>query len=175
MLLLDSNYALPLGGDWGWGLVLLLILLYGAFRGWKNGLIREVISFTGFFIGLYLAYHYYKEVGWGAVGFLLIWIGVPLVLGTAAWLVTKVLDKVFVIGTVNRLLGAVAGFLKYAILLGCLIIVIDYVRETKHRLEENPVVRVLEKMANILFPMETPLPASTEGEGEDTAPMEEAE
>ena len=146
-------------------LICLAILLYGAFRGWQNGLIREVISISGFFIGLYLAYHYYKEVGWGAIGFLLIWIGVPLVLGIAAWLVTKVIDKIFVIGTVNRLMGAIAGLVKYAFLLGCLIMVIDYVREVKSKLEENPVVKILEAVPSALFPMDSP-PATPCEEGE---------
>ena len=152
MLFLSSNYSPPSGGDWGWGLLCLAILLYGAFRGWRNGLIREVISFAGFFIGLYLAYYYYKQADVGVLGFLLIWIGVPLVLGIAAWLVTKVLDNIIVVGTLNKLLGAAAGFLKYAFLLGCLIMAIDYVRETKAKLEENPVVKTLVTVPQHLFP-----------------------
>ena len=152
MLFLFSNYSPPSGGDWGWGLLCLAILLYGAFRGWRNGLIREVISFAGFFIGLYLAYYYYKQADVGVLGFLLIWIGVPLVLGIAAWLVTKVLDNIIVVGTLNKLLGAAAGFLKYAFLLGCLIMAIDYVRETKAKLEENPVVKTLVTVPQHLFP-----------------------
>lgn len=133
-------------------LLLLAILLYGAFRGWRNGLVKEVISFFGIFIGFYLAYYFYKQAQVGVLGFLLIWIGVPLVLGIIAWLITKVLDKIIVIGTMNKLLGAAAGFLKYAFLLGCVIMAIDYVREAKHKLEENPVVKALEAVPNVLFP-----------------------
>lgn len=133
-------------------LICLAILLYGAFRGWRNGLVKEVISFAGFFLGLYLAYYYYKEVGGGILGFLLIWIGVPLVLGVVAWLITKLLDKMLVIGTMNKLLGAAAGFLKYALLLGCLIMVIDYAREVKSKYEDNPVVKALQTVPKLLFP-----------------------
>ena len=156
MLLLDSNYAPLSGGDWGWGLVLLLILLYGAFRGWKNGLIKEIVSFFGIFVGFYLAYHFYKQSEVGVLGFLLIWICVPLVLGIVAWLITKVLDNIIVLGTMNKLFGAVAGFLKFAFLIGCVILAIDYVREAKHKLEENPVMKVLEAVPNALFPMKEP-------------------
>ena len=113
---------------------------------------KEVISFFGIFIGFYLAYYFYKQAQVGVLGFLLIWIGVPLALGIIAWLITKVLDKILVIGTMNKLLGAAAGFLKYAFLLGCVILAIDYVRETKHKLEENPVVKALEAVPNALFP-----------------------
>ena len=118
-------------------LLCLAVLLYGAFRGWKNGLVKEVISFVGFFLGFFIAYEYYKRAEVGVLGFLLIWIGIPLVLGMIAWLVTKVIDKIIVVNTLNRLLGAAAGFLKYAFLIGCVILAIDYVREAKNKLEEK--------------------------------------
>lgn len=133
-------------------IICLGILLYGAWRGWKNGLVKEVISFAGFFLGFFIAYEYYKRSEVGVLGFLLIWIGVPLVLGLIAWLVTKVLDKIIVVSTLNRLLGAAAGFLKYAFLIGCVILAVDYVREAKHKLEENPVVKTLETVPSVLFP-----------------------
>ena len=133
-------------------LICLAILLYGAFRGWRNGLLREVISFTGFFIGLYLAYRYYEQVGFGVFGFLLIWIIVPLTLGFVAWMITKLLDEIIVIGTVNKLLGAAVGFLKYALLLGCLMMLVDYVREVKSQVETNPLVQALKATPKYLFP-----------------------
>ena len=133
-------------------LLCLAILLYGAFRGWKNGLVKEVISFAGFFLGFFIAYEYYKRSEVGVLGFLLIWIGIPLVLGMIAWVITKVLNKIIVVSTLNKLLGAAAGFLKYAFLIGCVILAIDYVREAKNKLEENPVVKVLEAVPNLLFP-----------------------
>ena len=148
----------------------LAVLLYGAFRGWKNGLVKEVVTFVGFFLGFVIAYEYYKQSDVGVLGFLLIWIGVPLVLGIAAWLITKILDKIIVIGTLNRLLGSVAGFLKYAFLLGCIILAIDYVREAKHKLEENHFVKVLEAVPGLLFPEVRPVDdasASSIEDGED--------
>lgn len=133
-------------------LLCLAILLYGAFRGWRNGLIKEVVSFVGIFVGFYIAYHFYKQSEVGVLGFLLIWIGVPLVLGVVAWLITKLLDQIVVVGTTNKLLGAVAGFLKYAFLLGCIILAINYVRDVKERVEQNPVVKALEAVPGFLFP-----------------------
>ena len=53
-------------------LLCLAVLLYGAFRGWKNGLVKEVISFVGFFLGFFIAYEYYKRAEVGVLGFLLI-------------------------------------------------------------------------------------------------------
>lgn len=133
-------------------LLCLAILLFGAWRGWKNGLIKEVVSFTGIFLGFYIAYHYYKQADVGVLGFLLIWIGVPLILSVLAWLITKLFDKMKVIGTTNKLLGAAAGFLKYAFLLGCIMLAIDYVREVKHKVEESSMMKVLQVVPDYLFP-----------------------
>lgn len=130
----------------------LAILLFGAWRGWKNGLIKEVVSFTGIFLGFYVAYHYYKQSDVGVLGFLLIWIGIPLILGVLAWLVTKIFDQMKVVGTTNKLLGAAAGFLKYAFFLGCIMLAIDYVREVKHKVEKSPVMNVLQVVPDYLFP-----------------------
>ena len=145
----------------------LAVLLYGAFKGWKNGLVKEVISFAGFFLGFIIAHEFYKQSEVGVLGFLLIWIGVPLVLGIVAWMITKVLDKIIVIGTLNKMLGAVAGFLKYAFLLGCIILAIDYVREAKHKLEENPVVKALEAVPGFLFPDVRPVDDASTSSIED--------
>ena len=35
------------------------VLLFGAIRGWRNGLVKEVISFVGLFLGFYIAYQMY--------------------------------------------------------------------------------------------------------------------
>ena len=44
-------------------IVALAILLYGAVMGLKNGFLKELASMTGFFIGLYLAWKYYDQIG----------------------------------------------------------------------------------------------------------------
>ncbi|MBQ7572097.1 MAG: CvpA family protein [Bacteroidaceae bacterium] len=133
-------------------LICLAVLLYGAWRGWRNGFITEVISFTGIFLGFYVAYELYRHSHVNLLSLVLIWVAIPLLLNAVAWLVTKTLDKVLVVGSVNKLLGAAAGFLKYAFVLGCIIWVLDYVREVKTRVEQNPVVKTLEAVPNYLFP-----------------------
>ncbi len=144
-------------------LLCLAPLLYGAWRGWRNGLVKEVISFVSIFVGFYIAYEFYKQTEVGVLGFLLIWVCVPMTLCFLAWIVTKVLDHIIVIGTLNKLFGAVAGFLKYAFLIGCIIIAIDYVREIKEKIEENPVLKALETVPEKLFPMDSPSTPPCEG------------
>jgi len=133
-------------------LICLAVLLYGAWRGWRNGFITEVISFTGIFLGFYVAYELYRHSHVNLLSLVLIWVAIPLLLNAVAWMVTKTLDKVLVVGSVNKLLGAAAGFLKYSFVLGCIIWALDYVREVKTRVEQNPVVKTLEAVPNYLFP-----------------------
>ena len=133
-------------------IICLALLLYGAFRGWKNGFVKEVISFTGIFLGFYVAYQLFKYAHVGWLEFIFIWIAVPLVLNAIAWLLTKLLDEILVVDTLNKLMGAVVGFLKFAFLIGCIIMAVYYVRGVKARLEDNSVVKILETVPNTLFP-----------------------
>ncbi len=97
----------------------LLAMLYGLVSGWRNGLMKELLSSGGFVIGLILAWYFHDSVaGGGIVGFLVIMIGAPIVLGWLASLLNGVLDHLIVLGSLNRLAGALVGALKYAILFG---------------------------------------------------------
>jgi len=55
------------------------------------------------------------------VAFLLLWVIVPIVARLAGALLTSLLDKLFVMGVLNRLLGGILGAAKYALVLGTLI------------------------------------------------------
>lgn len=116
--------------DW----ILLALLLLGAFRGWRSGLVKQVISLGAFFAGLLLAKLCYVMVGdmlaphldnhttfAQILAFILIWIAVPAVLGLVGEIITTVLDKLFVLGTANSLLGALLGLFKFQLIIGALL------------------------------------------------------
>lgn len=103
--------------------IALLLLLYGAIMGLKNGFLKELASMAGFFIGLFIAWKYYEQIGGGILAFLALWIATPIALGTAASLLTKLLDWTLVGGVLNRLLGCVLGFGKWAVVIVCLTVV----------------------------------------------------
>ena len=103
-------------------MVALAILLYGAVMGLKNGFLKELASMTGFFIGLFLAWKYYEQIGGGVIAFLAIWIVTPITLGILASLVTKLLDWTLVGGLMNRLLGCIFGITKWAVLILCVMV-----------------------------------------------------
>ncbi|MBR3432335.1 MAG: CvpA family protein [Bacteroidaceae bacterium] len=100
-------------------------LLYGLIRGWINGLFQELVSAGGCLIGLGVAYFYYKTVGCNLYQFVLITLGAPLALGLLATLLTKVLDKIPVAGFLNHLLGAVLGLVKWGLLAGLILLLIE--------------------------------------------------
>jgi len=112
------------------------ILIFSTLKGFFRGLIVEVLSIVGLVGGLYLAGRFYPALqSWGMA------IGVPsaiariiayililcLVSGAAAWLgsvLTKAAKRLFM-GWLNRLAGAIFGFIEGALIIIILLIVIS--------------------------------------------------
>jgi membrane protein required for colicin V production len=109
-------------------------LLYGLIRGWINGLFEELISAGGFLIGLGIAYIYFKTVGCNMWDFIFITIGTPFVLCLLASLLTKVLDKIPVAGFINHLLGAVLGCIKWGLIVGFFLLILEKLQPLKEYL-----------------------------------------
>lgn len=128
-------------------IVVLAILLYGAVMGLKNGFLKELASMTGFFIGLYLAWRYYDQIGGGAIAFLAIWILTPIALGLIATLATKLLDWTLVGGLMNRVLGCILGVTKWAVLIVCVTIMTGQVEYLDKYVDRNslPGVNYIEE------------------------------
>lgn len=109
-------------------IVIILILLWGAYRGWKAGMVKEIFSTCGFAVGLVAACLLYKTVGehlspafgsgsmasYGGcvLAFILIWVVVPILFGVLANVLTKTV-KVFCLGPVNKIVGLLIGAAKY--------------------------------------------------------------
>jgi membrane protein required for colicin V production len=110
----------------------LIVLALGAWRGWSNGLLKEVLGLVGVFVGFGVAYLLYEQVGErlapaigtspgvaGILAFGLIWMGIPLLLGLLGSLLTQFLNWIG-LGSVNSLGGALVGVIKFWFLLGAL-------------------------------------------------------
>lgn len=108
----------------------IVLTLYAIWKGWNNGLLRELVSTLGFLGGFIIAILCYKTIGkylavngsevnmlTSIVAFLLLWVVSPIVLGTVATLFTKALNHLKFISLPNRLGGAAISLFKYILLM----------------------------------------------------------
>lgn len=148
--------------------VLLLVLLIGAWRGFARGLLLSVASLVGLVGGIWAASHFShlvaehlsKHVSWSvntlhmaslALTFLLVVVGVHLL----AKLLEKVLDLV-ALGFVNKLAGAVFGLLKVALILSFVMLLLNQTVGPRAWLPESEPASVLIGPVEALAPAITP-------------------
>lgn len=118
-------------------IVLGLLLLYGLWKGLKNGLFVEIASIIALVAGIYGAIHFsyyagdylsqnmewnerYINIAAFAVTFIIIVLAVHL-LGK---FLTKIADFAM-LGLLNKIAGALFGVLKVAVILGALLVFLD--------------------------------------------------
>lgn len=123
-------------------IIIVIILLWGAWRGWRAGFIKEIFSACGFVVGLILAMLFYSVLGEhfapalgsgsqasfiGCVlAFILIWVVVPILFGFVANALTKTV-KALHAGAFNSLLGMIVGVAKYFLLISVVFSAMAYV------------------------------------------------
>lgn len=123
-------------------IVIIGILLWGAFRGWKAGFIKELLSTGGLIGGLIIAaiiYHLFGEyltplLGSGSqmsfissvLVFIAIWIIVPILFSVIASLLTKIAKTLF-LGPINKVGGLIVGTVKYYVLISFVFCAMAYV------------------------------------------------
>lgn len=136
----------------GFDIFFILVLIAGMWKGWSNGLLKEVLGLVGVVVGLYVAYQLYEQVGCqlaphigtspsvaNVLAFILIWIGVPILLSLLGTLLTKVLEWMN-LDSINQLGGAIIGLVKYAILLGALCNVLSITHLVKEEAQQSSVL-----------------------------------
>ena len=114
----------------GFDILFILVLAVGAWKGWTNGLLKEVLGLIGVFVGLYVAHLLYEQVGYqlaphigtspsvaSIIAFALIWMGVPILLGLVGTLLTKLIEWAG-LDSVNSLAGSLVSLVKFWLILG---------------------------------------------------------
>lgn len=141
-------------------IILAIPLLWGAFMGFKKGLILELASLVGLILGIYGAIKFSDFTAEKLVEYVSIsqeWVGLISFLVTfivivfSVFLFAKILDKALklvALGMVNRLLGLLFGVLKYALILSVLL----YFFETLNR-QFNFVEEPKEKKSLLYEPL----------------------
>ncbi|SFW55759.1 CvpA family protein [Cellulophaga fucicola] len=118
-------------------IILGILLIWGLYKGIKNGLLIELASLVALIAGIYAAIHFSYIIGnyltekwqWdqstiNISSSILTFIVVVLIINLVGKLLTKV-AKAVMLGTLNRLAGAIFGTLKVAIIIGALLIFLD--------------------------------------------------
>lgn len=105
---------------------LLIPLLFGAYKGYKKGLLREIVSIIAFLLAIVLGF---KLLDWGIdllaakfetlgrflpiLAFLMIFIGVILLVNVVGRILKGILDMTL-LGGLDSFSGAVLGLIKWA-------------------------------------------------------------
>lgn len=113
-------------------------LVWGIVRGLMSGFVRSLSIFIGLILGVYLAHIYAPELSptiseWFtlsarqclSLAYVVIFIAVMLLVAIVARILDKFLHLIL-LGWLNKLLGALFGFFKWAIILSLFIMLIEY-------------------------------------------------
>lgn len=149
--------------------IILLFLLYGAFRGFSKGLVIEIATLAGMVLGVYMAIKYssytegilrdFLNVSSRYISYIALaitFIVVAVVVYIIGKLLTKIID-IISLGLVNKLLGTVLGIAKYFVIVCVLLMIMDALNEKFQFLSEearqkslllNPFLDFAQKMYN---------------------------
>lgn len=150
-------------------IIILIVIGAGTVLGFTKGFLKQLVSLTGLVAGLLAARALYVPLAEKlcpavtesmsvaqAISFVAIWIAVPLGFSFIASLLTRTLEAVS-LGWINHLLGAVLGALKFTLLVGLLISVIDFIDMDSHFLngtkkQESVLYYPVKSFAGLFFP-----------------------
>lgn len=151
-------------------IIILAMIGVGVIMGLLKGFVKQMASIVGLIAGLLVARALFGIVAERlapalgtsttvaqVLAFVLIWVAVPLGFALVASLLTKALDAVR-LGWLNRWLGSGLGALKYMILIGLAIHVMEYmdpkdeiISQTKK--EESVLYYPMRDFSGIFFPV----------------------
>lgn len=151
-------------------IIILAMIGVGVIMGLIKGFVKQMASIVGLIAGLLMARALFGIVAERlapvlgtsttvaqVLAFILIWIAVPLGFAFVASLLTKALDAVH-LGWLNRWLGSGLGALKYMILIGLAIHVIEYIDPNNEMIsatkkKESVLYYSMRDLSGIFFPV----------------------
>lgn len=151
-------------------IMIVALIGVGVVLGLMKGFVKQMASILGLIAGLLVARALFATVGeklapaLGTSGtiaqilaFILIWVAVPLGFALVASLLTKALDAIH-LGWLNRWLGSGLGALKYMILIGLVIHVMEYIDPKDEMIsatkkKESVLYYPMKDVSGIFFPV----------------------
>jgi membrane protein required for colicin V production len=145
-------------------IILIIPLLWFAYKGFANGLVLELASILALLLGIYLSVQFSAYVGSkvglnGKYAALLAFIVTFIAVVILVQLLARLIDKVFkltAIGLLNKIGGILFGILKIALILSILLYLIDKL-DTKRLIisdknrNESKLIQPIEKIAPALY------------------------
>lgn len=149
-------------------IVLGLLLIYGLYKGLKNGLFVEIASIIALVAGLYGAIHFSyiagdylsKNMEWNEryiniASFIITFIIIVLIVQLAGKFLTKIADFAM-LGLLNKLAGAIFGALKVAVILGALLVFFERANSSvnlikSETLEESALYEPIKEIGALVF------------------------
>lgn len=149
-------------------IVLGLLLIYGLYKGLKNGLFVEIASIIALVAGIYGAIHFSyiagdylsKNMEWNEryiniASFIITFIIIVIVVHLAGKFLTKIADFAM-LGLLNKLAGAIFGALKVAVILGALLVFFERANSSinlvkNETLEESVLYEPIKEIGALIF------------------------
>lgn len=149
--------------------ILLLCFVPAVIGGLRKGFIAQVIAIVSLLLGIWLSFRFSSIVtGWlstwiqtsenilNIISFAVIFIVVILVLGIVGRLLEATV-KIILLGWLNKLLGLVFAILKYAIVIGLLLMLFNTINAETHIVKDevlnnSALYRLLLDAASAIFP-----------------------
>ena len=164
-------------------IILLALLLLGLIEGFRKGFFVEVASLVALIAGVYGAIHFSNfagdflmdKVDWNEktvniIAFAITFIVIVLVIALAGKALTK-LAEFAALGVLNKLLGALFGLLKMAVILSVILIIFDSFNTTlpfadEEDLEDSTFYEPIRSLVPTIFPIILEKKSIEEEEGE---------
>jgi len=154
-------------------LIILVLIGYGAVRGYMKGVIMEVANILAILIGLYATIHFSHFVGtylsthfsWDnsyikPVAFVITFIAFLLLIQLIARLIDKTLKKIG-LGIFIRIAGVLVGMIKMILIIGSLLFVLQYLNTRTNNqlseskfLSESHLVGPIQNLTNLVLPLD---------------------
>jgi membrane protein required for colicin V production len=150
-------------------IVILAVLVFGLIKGYIKGLFIEITSLVGLVLGIYGAIHFSyflsnileSRVDWDASMIQIVsFAGTFLIILLALVFLGKTLTKIAEtasLGMFNKMLGAIFGILKYALILSIVLIVYDQINGSlkfanKKKVNQSVLYDPVKNFAPTIFP-----------------------
>ncbi|TXN37904.1 CvpA family protein [Flagellimonas hymeniacidonis] len=130
-------------------IVIGVLLVWGLYKGLKNGLFVEIASLVALIAGIYGAIHFSyitadylsESMNWSdryikITSFLITFFGIVLLVHFAGKFLTKIADFAM-LGLLNKVAGGVFGALKVAIILGAFLVFFDRLTSSLNFINEE--------------------------------------